>query len=173
MKQQTNTFRHEANPAFQQSFVFHVPTELRLLQDTTVNVSVFDHDRFRSDFLIGQVVLGCLATEVSQYGHWQEMLENSGFMISKWHYLIDRGDWRCCVYVISSIISYSLIGHYSCENAHYAIIAPLLSRLKRFVVYVIYTWQDLVGDKVCSMYKWPCMYKMNMYFFNFLSSLLN
>ncbi|XP_052792133.1 synaptotagmin-17-like [Mya arenaria] len=92
MKQQTNTCKNDANPDFQQSFVFPVSTQLAVLQESSVSVSLFDHDRFRSDILIGQVVLGCLATEVSQYGHWQEMLENCGFMISKWHYLIDRGE---------------------------------------------------------------------------------
>lgn len=92
LKQQTTTLKNDPCPKFSQNFMFDVSDEFDVMQETSVTVSVFDHDRIRSDVLIGQIVLGCLATEVSQYGHWQEMLEKSGFMISKWHYLVDRGE---------------------------------------------------------------------------------
>ncbi|XP_045156810.2 synaptotagmin-4-like [Mercenaria mercenaria] len=92
IKHQTSVHKNEANPSFEQSFSFDVSPHADDMYATSVNVLVYDHDRFRSDVLIGQVVLGCLATEVGQYGHWQEMLENPNLMISKWHYLIDLDD---------------------------------------------------------------------------------
>lgn len=92
MKQQTTTVKNDSNPKYSQTFTFDISDRFEIMQQTSLTISVFDHDRIRSDVLIGQVVLGCLATEVSQYGHWQEMVENGGFMITKWHYLVDRGD---------------------------------------------------------------------------------
>lgn len=92
MKHQTTVHKKESNPAFEQSFNFDVCPHINDMHATSVNILVYDHDRFRSDVLIGQVVLGSLATEVGQYGHWQEILEKPGSLISKWHYLIDLDD---------------------------------------------------------------------------------
>ncbi|KAL4228074.1 hypothetical protein ACF0H5_013509 [Mactra antiquata] len=91
-KHQTITHKKESNPAFEQTFTFDICPLINEMHATTVNIQVYDHDRFRSDVLIGQVVLGSLATEVGQYGHWQEILEKPGSLISKWHYLIDLDD---------------------------------------------------------------------------------
>ena len=92
MKQQTTALKNISNPKFNQTFTYDVSESFDDMNETSVSVSLFDHDRIRSDVLIGQIVFGSLATEICQYGHWQEMLESNGFMISKWHYLVDRGD---------------------------------------------------------------------------------
>ena len=88
-KKQTTILKKTPNPVFEETFLFPVSTKQEDIDETTITITVFDKDRIRTDEAIGHVVMGYLATEASQYGHWQDMMEHPGFMSSKWHYLVD------------------------------------------------------------------------------------
>ena len=91
-KKQTSTHKKTANPIFEETFNFTISSKPDDLSSTSISLTIFDHERIRSDDVIGNVILGCMATDVSQYGHWQEVIENPGETIVKWHYLIDTDD---------------------------------------------------------------------------------
>ena len=88
-KKQTTTLKKTSNPVFEESFTFQISVKPEDIHETTISITVYDRERIRTDEAIGHVVLGYLATEACQYGHWQEMIENPGLMSSKWHYLVD------------------------------------------------------------------------------------
>lgn len=91
-KKQTSTKKKTSHPVFDETFTFNISPKVDDLTFTTINVLIFDHDRIRSDDVIGRVQLGSGATEASEFEHWTEILSNPGDLITKWHYLVDLDD---------------------------------------------------------------------------------
>lgn len=57
-----------------------------------VTFTVYNHERIKSDEVIGQMGLGYVATQTSEVSHWREMMQNPGHEISKIHSLQDVDD---------------------------------------------------------------------------------
>ena len=91
-KKQTTTKRKTSHPVFDETFTFSVSPRMDDLTYTSLNIMVFDHDRIRSDDVIGRVVLGNGSTEASEFDHWSEILANPGHLVTKWHYLVELDD---------------------------------------------------------------------------------
>lgn len=91
-KKQTATKRKTSHPVFDETFTFNISPKMDDLSFTSINILIFDHDRIRSDDVIGRVQLGCGSTEASEFEHWTEILSNPGHLITKWHYLVETDD---------------------------------------------------------------------------------
>ncbi|XP_035666560.1 synaptotagmin-4-like [Branchiostoma floridae] len=82
-KKKTHVKRHTANPVFNESFIFDVPSEG--LEDITVELQVLDHDRVSKNDQIGRLTFGGRAKTPSTLEHWKEVCENPRRQIAKWH----------------------------------------------------------------------------------------
>lgn len=59
---------------------------------TAIVLKVFDHDRIRSDEVVGQLKLGNGGTQETEINHWNEAMHVIGQETTKWHYLVDCDD---------------------------------------------------------------------------------
>ena len=91
-KRQTATKKKTSHPVFDETFTFNISPKMDDLSLTSLNILIFDHDRIRSDDVIGRVQLGLGSTEASEFEHWNEILSNPGHLITKWHYLVEIDD---------------------------------------------------------------------------------
>lgn len=83
-KRKTSTVERSLNPVFNEQFLLRFPYER--IRQTSLVISVMDHDRMGRNELIGQVVLGSKSgpTEVK---HWKEMFARSRQSVAQWHVL--------------------------------------------------------------------------------------
>ncbi|XP_041376528.1 synaptotagmin-7-like [Gigantopelta aegis] len=86
----TRTLKNTAQPMFNEVFTFTVSSDIQDMKCTAVVLTVFDHDRLRSDEVIGQVRLGYGATEESEISHWNDTLCTPGCEHTKWHYIMEK-----------------------------------------------------------------------------------
>ncbi|XP_046584864.1 C2 calcium-dependent domain-containing protein 4C-like [Haliotis rubra] len=90
---QTRVRRKTSHPVFKEALTFDIcsvrPDVLRCM---SVCVTVLDHDRIRSDSVIGQVRFGCDATEDSEILHWREITQNMGCGVIRWHYIMESAE---------------------------------------------------------------------------------
>lgn len=85
---QTKTKKKCMDPVFSEKFQFSISPQPETLQCTAITFTVYDHERLRSDEMIGQVRLGFKATEDSELIQWREALQRPGEKITKWHHLM-------------------------------------------------------------------------------------
>lgn len=83
-KRKTTTIERTLNPVFNELFLFRFPYEH--IRQTTLAVSVMDHDRMGRNELIGQVVLGSKSGPM-EVKHWKEMFARSRQSVAHWHVL--------------------------------------------------------------------------------------
>lgn len=92
---------------FKESFSFLISPKIDDLNYTAITLTLFDHDRIRSDDVIGQVRLGYGSTEETEVHQWNEALQNPGQEITMWHYLMENEEdawWSAmCSSSISSV----------------------------------------------------------------------
>ena len=83
-KRKTSTQQKTLNPVFNEMFMFRFPYER--VRNTSLVVSVMDHDTMGRNELIGQVVLSSKSgpTEVK---HWNEMFAKTRQPTERWHVL--------------------------------------------------------------------------------------
>ncbi|XP_069138262.1 C2 calcium-dependent domain-containing protein 4C-like [Argopecten irradians] len=79
-------------PMFNESFVFNMSFKRDDLAGTVLTVSVYDHDRIRSDYVIGQVKFCADAHQTSAMEHWIEMFSQPEVAIQRCHELLDHED---------------------------------------------------------------------------------
>ena len=91
-KKQTTTKKKTSHPVYDETFTFNISPKMDELTFTSLTILIFDHDRIRSDDVIGRVVLGNSSTEASEFEHWTEILANPGHLITRWHYLVELDD---------------------------------------------------------------------------------
>jgi Ca2+-dependent lipid-binding protein len=85
-KRKTSVSEKTLNPKFNELFMFRFPYE-RVRQSSLV-VSVMDHDRFGRNELIGKVVLGAKSGPI-EVKHWNEMFAKTRQPVAHWHILRD------------------------------------------------------------------------------------
>jgi len=85
-KKKTIIHQKTLNPVFDETFVFSVPYER--IRQTSLVVSVMDHDRVGRNDKIGQIILSSKSGAM-EVKHWNEMFANSRKHVSKWHILKD------------------------------------------------------------------------------------
>ncbi len=89
MKKTTAVKKNTTSPSFQESFVFPISPRVDDLGVTSVTLTVYNHAHLRVDEAIGQVRLGCMATEESEFEHWSKVLHTPGRMVERWHMLME------------------------------------------------------------------------------------
>ena len=87
-KKKTSIKERNLNPVFNESFIFDVPYEK--LRQTTLLISVMDHDRLGRNELIGSILLGTKSGPM-EVKHWNEMFSKSRQPVAQWHILKDFG----------------------------------------------------------------------------------
>jgi synaptotagmin-1 len=87
-ERQTRTRKKTGDPVFRESFEVRLSCCHEDLRDTSVRLRVYDHDRLRSDPVLGEVWLGRGAREESVVNHWQEMMHAPGRRLRRWHYIV-------------------------------------------------------------------------------------
>ncbi len=92
MKKTTAVKKNTTAPSFQETFIFPISPRVDDLGVTSVTLTVYNHAHLRMDDAIGQVRLGCLATEESEYEHWNKVLQSPGRMVGRWHPLMEGED---------------------------------------------------------------------------------
>ncbi|XP_061163169.1 synaptotagmin-1-like [Saccostrea echinata] len=92
LKRVTKTKKSTTDPVFNESYNFPVSFKMDDISYTYVTLTVYSHERIKSDEIIGQVGLGFVATQDSEIKHWREMMQNPGKEISEIHSLLDLDD---------------------------------------------------------------------------------
>ncbi len=87
-KKKTDVHERTLDPVFDETFVFSVPHER--IRQTTLQVSVWDHDRVGRNERIGQVILGSKSGPL-EVRHWNDMFAKSKTDVVRWHLLKDFG----------------------------------------------------------------------------------
>ena len=75
--------RNTLLPIFNEPFQFEI-SNLNVL-DLSLEIVVMDYDRFSSDDVVGQVLVGPNAKEEMGRTHWEELISNPNQPISRWH----------------------------------------------------------------------------------------
>ncbi|XP_033750665.1 C2 calcium-dependent domain-containing protein 4C-like [Pecten maximus] len=88
----TKTKKSTPDPVFNESFVFNMSFKRDDLAGTELTVSVYDHDRIRSDYVIGQVKFCADALQTSAMEHWIDMFSQPEVTIQRCHELLDHED---------------------------------------------------------------------------------
>lgn len=87
-RHQTKIKKKCMEPVFGDKFMFCISPQPETMRCTAITFSVYDHERLRTDEMIGQVRLGFKATEDTELTQWREALQNPGEKITKWHHLM-------------------------------------------------------------------------------------
>ncbi|XP_076465372.1 uncharacterized protein LOC143297085 [Babylonia areolata] len=87
-ERQTRMRKKTCDPVFREWFEVRLPCCPEDLRDTKVRFRVFDHERLRSDPILGELWLGRGAREESVLTHWQEMMHAPGRKLRRWHYIL-------------------------------------------------------------------------------------
>ena len=85
-KRKTKVKHKDLNPHFDESFEFDVPYER--IRQTSLLVSVLDHDYVGKNEVIGSLLLGGKSGILEQK-HWNEMFSRSRQSVVFWHQLKD------------------------------------------------------------------------------------
>ncbi len=83
-KKKTAVKEKDLNPHFDETFEFDVPYER--IRQTSLLVSVMDHDRLGRNEMIGSLLLGSRSGPMEQR-HWNEMFARTRQAVTQWHLL--------------------------------------------------------------------------------------
>ncbi|KAL8596378.1 hypothetical protein ACOMHN_046006 [Nucella lapillus] len=87
-ERQTRMRKKTSDPVFKEWFEMRLSCLHENLRDTKIRFRVYDHERLRSDPILGEVWLGRGAREESVLSHWQEMTHAPGRKLRRWHYIL-------------------------------------------------------------------------------------
>ena len=87
-KKKTAVKEKTLDPVFNESFVFDVPYER--IRQTSIAISVMDHDRMGRNEKIGEVILSSKSGPM-EVKHWNEMFAKTRQAVAQWHILKDFG----------------------------------------------------------------------------------
>lgn len=59
---------------------------------TTLTIAAYDHEKLRSDELIGQIKFGVGAVQEGEIDMWEKCINSPGVEISEWLFLMDNDD---------------------------------------------------------------------------------
>ncbi|KAK7496031.1 hypothetical protein BaRGS_00012732 [Batillaria attramentaria] len=87
-ERQTRMRKKTCVPVFREWFEVNLDCSHEALRDTRVRLCVYDHEKLRSDPVLGEVWLGRGGREESVVTHWQEMTHAPGRKLRRWHYIL-------------------------------------------------------------------------------------
>lgn len=59
---------------------------------TSITVSTYDHEKLRSDEIIGQIKLGAGANQEAEIVLWEKSINTPDVLVSNWLYLLENDD---------------------------------------------------------------------------------
>ena len=83
----TSIKKRQPNPVFKEKFVFQVA--LFMIQDVTLTISVCHKQFMKRPETIGWFSLGQHSSGEEESSHWNDMIDNQGEQICRWHVLLD------------------------------------------------------------------------------------
>ncbi|ELV13938.1 Synaptotagmin-16 [Tupaia chinensis] len=83
----TSIRRGQPNPVYKETFVFQVA--LFQLSDVTLMISIYNRRTMKRKEMIGWIALGQNSSGEEEQDHWEEMKENKGQQICRWHSLLE------------------------------------------------------------------------------------
>ena len=87
MVHKTSIVLNSASPQFIENYNFRFSP--RNVHDCTLEISLHQKCKLRSDLLVGQVRLGLNSTEVSEFEHWTSVISNPGVTQEQTHFLME------------------------------------------------------------------------------------
>ncbi|XP_004871209.1 synaptotagmin-11 isoform X2 [Heterocephalus glaber] len=84
-KKKTHVKKCTLNPAFNESFIYDIPTDL--LPGISIEFLVIDFDRTTKNEVVGRLILGAHSVTAGGAEHWQEVCESPRKPVAKWHSL--------------------------------------------------------------------------------------
>ena len=81
----TRICRGQPNPLFRETFVFQVA--LFQLPDVTLMIFVYNKRSIKRKEMIGWISLGYNSSGDEELSHWNDMRDNKGEQVSRWHVL--------------------------------------------------------------------------------------
>ncbi|KAL5008176.1 hypothetical protein ScPMuIL_013757 [Solemya velum] len=86
-RSKTSVRRGQPNPLFKETFMFQVA--LFQLAEVTLMVSVYNKRSMKKKEMIGWFALGLNSSGEEEQSHWQDMRENKGDEVCRWHVLLE------------------------------------------------------------------------------------
>lgn len=86
-RSKTSVRRGQPNPLFKETFVFQVA--LFQLPDVTLMVAVYNKRSMKRKEMIGWFSLGLNSSGEEELSHWNDMRENKGEQVCRWHVLLE------------------------------------------------------------------------------------
>lgn len=84
----TSCKKNTIDPIFNESVSFNVTQQQ--LENTTVVITVWDHNSKTKDDFVGRISLGKYGTGPHEYTHWKRMLNSQRSPVAQWHSLRTR-----------------------------------------------------------------------------------
>ena len=91
-RKQTRTKKNTSDPIFDETFPFSVSPKMDDLVYTSITVSTYDHEKLRSDEIIGQIKLGAGANQEAEIVLWEKSINTPDVLVSNWLYLLENDD---------------------------------------------------------------------------------
>ncbi|CAI9735596.1 synaptotagmin-14-like isoform X5 [Octopus vulgaris] len=86
-RSKTSIRRGQPNPLFRETFVFQVA--LFQLPELTLMISVYNKRSMKRKEMIGWFALGMKSSGEEEQSHWNDMCENKGEEVQRWHVLLE------------------------------------------------------------------------------------
>ncbi|GIY64680.1 synaptotagmin-14 [Caerostris darwini] len=86
-RSKTSVRRGQPNPLFKETFIFQVA--LFQLPDVTLMISVYNKRSMKRKEMIGWFSLGLNSSGDEELAHWNDMRENRGEQVCRWHALVE------------------------------------------------------------------------------------
>ncbi|XP_063433196.1 synaptotagmin-9-like isoform X2 [Mytilus trossulus] len=91
-RKQTKTKKNTSDPIYDETFNFSISPKMDDLAYTTLTIATYDHEKLRSDELIGQIKFGVGAVQEGEIDMWEKCINSPGVEISEWLFLMDNDD---------------------------------------------------------------------------------
>lgn len=85
IKKQTKVQRKSLNPEFDECFIFDISPKIEDLHYTSLTFIVYDHERLRSDEIIGKIHLGYQSSEKKEIQLWHQIMQHPGMEFENYH----------------------------------------------------------------------------------------
>lgn len=89
LEYETKSIKNSASPYFAEMFGFELSPKIDDLTRSNVTLTLFHEEKHGGDIGVGQVRFGMLATEDSEFTHWNQALQNPDATFTQWHTLMD------------------------------------------------------------------------------------
>ena len=86
----TSIKKNTIDPVFNESLSFNVTPQQ--LENTSLVLTVWDHNSKSKDDFVGRIVLGRYGTGPHEFTHWNRMLQSQRSPVAQWHSLRSRQD---------------------------------------------------------------------------------